>query len=174
MPPGSLAYVGQPESGMDCACAQETNTKRNNPRRSQRKEQESFVYFMRAEISRKGSAGNKVGTTGLRGERMGGLRRDAGVFKEAARFLYSGSRKDTGARKRTRTSTPLREPGPEPGASANSAIRAQVVYCEAISLCPPPFALSTRGRKQLQCAGKWPERGCEPGTPAISFSYQHH
>src|SRR5450755_2798551 len=30
-----------------------------------------------------------------------------------------------GARKRTRTSTPLREPGPEPGASANSAIRAQ-------------------------------------------------
>src|SRR5450755_1651910 len=31
---------------------------------------------------------------------------------------------DFGARKRTRTSTPLREPGPEPGASANSAIRA--------------------------------------------------
>ena len=31
-----------------------------------------------------------------------------------------------GARERTRTSTPLREPGPEPGASANSAIRAQV------------------------------------------------
>ncbi len=29
-----------------------------------------------------------------------------------------------GARKRTRTSTPLREPGPEPGASASSAIRA--------------------------------------------------
>jgi hypothetical protein len=32
--------------------------------------------------------------------------------------------KSVGARKRTRTSTPLREPAPEAGASANSAIRA--------------------------------------------------
>ena len=36
---------------------------------------------------------------------------------------------DFGARKRTRTSTPLREPAPEAGASANSAIRAlQAAY----------------------------------------------
>jgi hypothetical protein len=35
-----------------------------------------------------------------------------------------------GARKRTRTSTPLRELGPEPSASANSAIRARG-YCIA-------------------------------------------
>ena len=38
--------------------------------------------------------------------------------------MESGSEEILGARKRTRTSTPLRELGPEPSASANSAIRA--------------------------------------------------
>ena len=36
-----------------------------------------------------------------------------------------------GARERTRTSTPLREPAPEAGASANSATRAQARQSEA-------------------------------------------
>src|SRR5579859_536371 len=48
-----------------------------------------------------------------------------------------------GARKRTRTSTPLREPGPEPGASANSAIRAQRAVNRNNSLCRPGAGLST-------------------------------
>src|SRR6266849_18280 len=52
-----------------------------------------------------------------------------------------------GARKRTRTSTPLRELAPEASASANSAIRAQVLEYEAFSLCPPLWSLSTRAGK---------------------------
>src|SRR5579864_8545544 len=53
-----------------------------------------------------------------------------------------------GARKRTRTSTPLREPGPEPGASANSAIRAQQVVNRSNSLCRPHEPLSTQRAKR--------------------------
>src|SRR6266852_5867895 len=59
-----------------------------------------------------------------------------------------------GARKRTRTSTPLRELAPEASASANSAIRAQVLDCEAFSLCPPLRALSTRAEKAAFWAAK--------------------
>ncbi len=78
---------------------------------------------------------------------------------------------DNGAQERTRTSTPLREPGPEPGASASSATWAQVRYCEANSFCPPPFALSTRALSPSQLLQTEPERGWEPGDSSISFSY---
>jgi hypothetical protein len=80
---------------------------------------------------------------------------------------------DNGAQERTRTSTPLREPGPEPGASASSATWAQVRYCEANSFCPPPFALSTRALSPSQLLQTEPERGWEPGDSSISFSSGH-
>src|ERR1700687_3295733 len=56
-------------------------------------------------------------------------------------------RKD-GARKRTRTSTPLRELGPEPSASASSAIRAQnQFYLDSVAFrneTPPTTSPVTR------------------------------
>jgi hypothetical protein len=71
-----------------------------------------------------------------------------------ARIYSDLVRIEFGARKRTRTSTPLREPGPEPGASANSAIRAQlrrvkhveITRSEAFSFCPATPPLSTKAR----------------------------
>src|SRR5258707_15086434 len=76
---------------------------------------------------------------------------------------------DDGARKRTRPSTPLREPGPEPGASASSAIRAQGRDCEANSFCPPPFALSTRAPGPSQLSQTEPERVVSRRTPPAVF-----
>ncbi len=54
-----------------------------------------------------------------------------------------------GARERTRTSTTLRSLAPEASASASSATRAQVLDCEAFSLCPSFWALSTRTKTVL-------------------------
>jgi hypothetical protein len=62
------------------------------------------------------------------------------------RMILNSQAGSYGARKRTRTSTPLRELAPEASASANSAIRAQVLDCVAFSLCPsaPGFVNAAR------------------------------
>src|ERR1700731_1096488 len=77
-----------------------------------------------------------------------------------------------GARKRTRTSTPLRELAPEASASANSAIRALEQVCEANSLCPRLAAFVNAPRGTLLLLHRGDSHLLNRPTP-IRTKYSH-
>ena len=65
------------------------------------------------------------------------------------------SHRNYGARKRTRTSTPLRELAPEASASANSAIRAYQQLLRGELIVPAHGCLCQRGHWRCSSSSNW-------------------